>query len=270
LENQGEERRREVFDALGHPTRIVILKALSEGPMGFADLKKKVHIDSSGHLLHHLNKLNGLIRTDEYGQYCLSDQGTDALFTVQTVEIVAGSGSGSQKTSVRSKGLDGKRILQVVAMGLVLLLVASSATEVYTYNQNKLLQGKIIQRDQTISLLQDLSRIQVVNSTPEAGMGLGLWDSKTPFSFFASITMRIVNPTQYNVTLELYCEEDVTFSGQLSGYQVLNRTADLSVPMNSDATNNFIIYIGGYYADQNAVSATINNYQVSEVWCRVA
>lgn len=36
-----DKQQAEVFDALGHPTRIVILKALSEGSLGFADLKKK-------------------------------------------------------------------------------------------------------------------------------------------------------------------------------------------------------------------------------------
>ena len=59
---QKDMQQAEVFDALGHPTRIVILKALSEGPAGFAELKKKTGIESSGHLLHHLNKLNGLVK----------------------------------------------------------------------------------------------------------------------------------------------------------------------------------------------------------------
>jgi DNA-binding transcriptional ArsR family regulator len=86
-----ERQRDEVFDALGHPTRIMILKALSEEPMGFAYLKKRMGVESCGHLQHHLNKLNGLIKTDEYGKYCLSDQGKDALLTVQTVETIAGS-----------------------------------------------------------------------------------------------------------------------------------------------------------------------------------
>jgi len=39
-----------------------------------------------------LNKLDGLIKTDVNGKYCLSDQGKDALLAVQTVENVAGSG----------------------------------------------------------------------------------------------------------------------------------------------------------------------------------
>ena len=53
---ENDRQRAEVFDALGHPTRIVILKALSEGALGFADLKKKTAIDSGGHLQHHLNQ----------------------------------------------------------------------------------------------------------------------------------------------------------------------------------------------------------------------
>jgi len=93
MEHIEEDRQRaEVFDALGHPTRIIILKALNEGAMGFAELKKRVNIESSGHLQHHLNKLDGLIKTDVNGKYCLSDQGKDALLAVQTVENVAGLG----------------------------------------------------------------------------------------------------------------------------------------------------------------------------------
>jgi DNA-binding HxlR family transcriptional regulator len=67
-EFEQDRERAEVFDALSHPTRIVIVKALSEGPVGFAELKKKTSIESSGHLLHHLNKLDGLIKTDAYGK----------------------------------------------------------------------------------------------------------------------------------------------------------------------------------------------------------
>ena len=39
-----DRQRAEVFDALGHPTRIQILKVLSEGTLGFAELKKKTAI----------------------------------------------------------------------------------------------------------------------------------------------------------------------------------------------------------------------------------
>ncbi len=127
---ENDRQRAEVFDALGHPTRIVILKALSEGALGFAELKKKTAIESSGHLQHHLNKLNGLIKTDEYGKYCLTEQGKDALLTVQTVE------NSSPRTATKEKGHRHLKVgLKPVAVLLVALLIASSAVAVYEYNQ---------------------------------------------------------------------------------------------------------------------------------------
>jgi len=148
MEDEGQvsndRQRAEVFDALGHPTRIVILKALSEGPLGFADLKKKTAIDSSGHLQHHLNKLNGLIKTDEYGKYCLSDQGKDALLTVQTVENASGSRTkDTEKT--RSSRFNSKMVLKSVSLLLVALLIASSAIALYQYNQTMVLQKELNQ-----------------------------------------------------------------------------------------------------------------------------
>lgn len=83
-----DRQRAEVFDALGHPARITILKALSVEPVGFADLKKRLGIESSGHLQHHLSKLGNLVKIDQDGRYSLSEHGKDALFAVQTVEKV--------------------------------------------------------------------------------------------------------------------------------------------------------------------------------------
>jgi DNA-binding HxlR family transcriptional regulator len=142
-EVERDKQRAEVFDALGHPTRIVILKALSEGPLGFADLKKKTAIDSSGHLQHHLTKLNGLIKTDEYGKYCLSDQGRDALLTVQTVE------NASPKSNIKEKAhRQHFRVgLKPVAFLLMALLIASSAIAVYEYNQAMIFQEKFSRAD---------------------------------------------------------------------------------------------------------------------------
>lgn len=120
---QDQERERaEVFDALGHPTRIGILKLLSHGAVGFADLKKKTGIESSGHLQHHLAKLDGLIRTDEHGNYCLSDAGNDALVTVQTVEAA------SQKRRHRftSESRKSKILLSTLVAALAVCLVAST------------------------------------------------------------------------------------------------------------------------------------------------
>src|SRR5208283_4540141 len=118
-----DRQRAEVFDALGHPTRILILKVLNEGSLGFADLKKKTAIDSSGHLQHHLNKLDGLIKTDEYGKYCLSSEGKEALLTVQTVEKSVAVPKNTEKYVPR---LSKKMLLKSASILLVVLLISSS------------------------------------------------------------------------------------------------------------------------------------------------
>lgn len=142
-EIENDRQRAEVFDALSHPTRIVILKALSEGAVGFADLKKKTAIESSGHLQHHLNKLNGLIKTDEYGKYCLSDQGKDALLTVQTVENASSIRGTKNPEKTHLRRFRTEMGLKSVALLLVALLIASSAIALLEYNQTFVLQKEI-------------------------------------------------------------------------------------------------------------------------------
>ena len=133
---ESDRQRAEVFDALAHPTRIVILKALSEGALGFADLKKKTAIESSGHLQHHLTKLNSLIKTDEYGKYCLSDHGKDALLTVQTVENASAKSNEKEKAhNTHRQHFSGRVGLKPVVFLLMALLIASSAIALYEYNQ---------------------------------------------------------------------------------------------------------------------------------------
>jgi DNA-binding transcriptional ArsR family regulator len=77
--NEFDPREAELFEALGHPTRIGILQMLNENPLGFSELKKKIGIDSSGHLTFHLSKLVGLVRTNPEGKYYLTDIGREAL-----------------------------------------------------------------------------------------------------------------------------------------------------------------------------------------------
>jgi DNA-binding HxlR family transcriptional regulator len=138
---ESDRQRAEIFDALGHPTRILILKVLSEGSLGFAELKKKTAIESSGHLQHHLTKLNGLIKTDEYGKYCLSDQGKDALLTVQTVENTSLKSTSKEKT--QKQRFRNKIGLKSVAIILMALLIASTAVAIYEYNQIVILNNRI-------------------------------------------------------------------------------------------------------------------------------
>ncbi len=147
-----DRRRAEVFDSLGHPTRIMILKTLSEGPMGFADLKKKLGIESSGHLQHHLNKLGNLVKTDNYGKYILSDQGKDAFLSVETVEKVAQSGAEQKKTVYRNSRKN--ILLQSATVVLAILLVTSSALAIFEFNKTASLQRTINERDSVIGQLQ--------------------------------------------------------------------------------------------------------------------
>jgi len=150
-EVEKDRQRAEVFDALGHPTRIVILKALSEGALGYADLKKKTAIESSGHLQHHLTKLNGLIKTDEYGKYCLPDQGKDALLTVQTVENASGSRT-KDTEKIHPHRFNTKLVLKSVSLLLVALLIASSAIALFEYNQTAVLQKEIARFNEVIQV----------------------------------------------------------------------------------------------------------------------
>lgn len=148
LDNVDEDRRRaEVFDALSHPTRILILKALNEGPLGFADLKKKLGIESSGHLQHHLSKLGSLVKTDDYGKYALSDHGKDALLSVETVEKVTESETKKNK----AHGFNFNVLLKSAVVALALLLVATSTLAAFEYNQTASLQNLVGERDNLIS-----------------------------------------------------------------------------------------------------------------------
>jgi len=150
-DNVEEDRRRaEVFDALSHPTRIMILKALSEEALGFADLKKKTGIESSGHMQHHLSKLSGLVKTDEYGKYILSDQGKDALLSVETVEKTAQS---APKKNEKSKFFNNSFLLKSAVVALALLLMATSILVAYEYSQTSSLQNSISEQDNLITQL---------------------------------------------------------------------------------------------------------------------
>ncbi|MFW9862474.1 MAG: ArsR/SmtB family transcription factor [Candidatus Thorarchaeota archaeon] len=76
----------EVFDAISHPMRVEILKELAKGPRGFADLKRKLKISSSGLLDFHLKKMSSIVTTNENGSYILNDRGYAAI---QAVDVVA-------------------------------------------------------------------------------------------------------------------------------------------------------------------------------------
>ncbi len=71
--------RAEVFEALGHPTRIRILQAVSERPLPFSELKHAVGLESNGLLSFHLGRLSGLVKLNGQGLYTVTDEGKEAL-----------------------------------------------------------------------------------------------------------------------------------------------------------------------------------------------
>jgi DNA-binding transcriptional ArsR family regulator len=116
--------RAELFEALGHPLRIKILHALQEGPLGFADLRRRVGIDSGGHLQFHLGKLDGLVMTTPDGLYCLSDDGREALRIVSTQTVTA-------RIAEEARGRNRVVVSRAVFAGLVALVILLASVAVY-------------------------------------------------------------------------------------------------------------------------------------------
>jgi len=77
----------ELFEAISHPARIRILKALEKQPSSFASLKRQLDIGSSGNLDYHLKKLGHLVTVRQDGLYDLTDAGKEALLSIEAVEM---------------------------------------------------------------------------------------------------------------------------------------------------------------------------------------
>jgi len=255
-----DRQRAEVFDALGHPTRIQILKALSENSLGFADLKKKTGIDSSGHLQHHLNKLNGLIKTDEYGKYCLSDQGKDALLTVKTVENASGSKTkDSEKT--HSRRFNSKIALKSISLMLVALLIASSAIALIEHDQTTALQKEIANSGLNYGATAFHNQFGI---TPTTNVNSS---SSPPVSIYRALQIGLEangwNKTSLNgmgVSIYLMQQESADFTngtGTISMYLVTSQPADYS-----DVYGNGVIY--RYVWDITVYNSTLNEAPI--IW----
>jgi DNA-binding HxlR family transcriptional regulator len=123
------EARAELFEILGHQTRIKILQALSQKSMGFAELKRETQIESGGLLSFHLTKLAHLIKLTPDGDYALSDEGKEAL------RVIAAISSEEHNGRVRPKILNSGNRLKVVAAVLVIALVALGGLGLYQQQQ---------------------------------------------------------------------------------------------------------------------------------------
>lgn len=125
--------KAELYETLSHPTRILILQALSKEPMSFSQLKRKAGIDSSGNLAFHLGKLSNFVKIDSDGSYSLADEGKDALRVVEATEST--SGKAIKLSLSRRSGLFKRRSIAILLVAVLVLFVAVTlATGFTVYN----------------------------------------------------------------------------------------------------------------------------------------
>jgi len=120
--------RAEVFEALGHPTRIRLLQCLSEKPLAFSELKRAAGLEGNGVLSFHLGKLAGLVKLNQEGAYALTDEGREALRIVEASRIQARDAH-LQRPSVTLPHL------KAVLATLVVILLVVSAVSAIEYSQ---------------------------------------------------------------------------------------------------------------------------------------
>jgi len=122
--------KAELFEAIGHPNRIKIIEALDQGPLGFAELKKRVGMESSGHLSFHLGKLEHLVAMDPNGQYVLTGEGKEARRMIQTVEAREGGAHPRRTVSV------GRPLLALLIIAIVVLAAVAAIQEFEMVNNS--------------------------------------------------------------------------------------------------------------------------------------
>jgi DNA-binding transcriptional ArsR family regulator len=120
--------RAEVFEALGHPTRIRLLQCLSEKPLPFSELKRAAGLEGNGLLAFHLGKLGGLVRLNPEGAYALTDEGKEALRVIETSRTPNSGRSPSRPV------LHLPRQNAVIA-GLIVVLIVLGTVAIYQQEQ---------------------------------------------------------------------------------------------------------------------------------------
>jgi DNA-binding transcriptional ArsR family regulator len=120
--------KAEVFEALGHPTRIRILQELAARPLTYSELKRAAGLESNGLLTFHLGKMRDLVKLNAEGNYALTDEGREALRVIET------SRTPNPGRSPSPPALHLPRQKAVIAVLLVALIVLGSVA-VYEQEQ---------------------------------------------------------------------------------------------------------------------------------------
>jgi len=149
--------RAELFEVLGHETRIRILKILSESPCSFSELKRRVGIESSGNLSFHLGKLESLVKTDSIGNYVLTDDGQ------QAIRVIDASIQCGVSRALGDRRISPKFNIGIIAISIVwaaVMLVISSLVRGNSELGTNLLIIEIGGFIATLSILSWLGRIR--------------------------------------------------------------------------------------------------------------
>jgi DNA-binding transcriptional ArsR family regulator len=185
-----DAKRAELFEALGHPVRMRILEALDGEGLGFSELKRRVGLESSGHLSFHLAKLGDLLKVNEEGVYVLTGDGREALRMARTMR--AGPDH-------EWKGLSRPpNIERIVIVGLLIGLVLLRGLAVILQQQNASLSNALLS-NQSGTLTIDGQRFLSV-TVPFMSNGTTVSLGQVRFTFLKPDASFVQLGTQMNVS----------------------------------------------------------------------
>jgi DNA-binding HxlR family transcriptional regulator len=204
-ESKFDAVKAEFFEAVGHPNRIRIILALNQGGLGFAELKKKVGIGSSGHLAFHLRKLSGLVTTDAMGSYVLTDEGKEAAIMLDSVPGNPETRSPRRLGAARRPKLT-KAILSILLIAIVVLGIVGAYQQEQISTLNRALYANTVEIGGSRYYFESVP-VSLFNGSRITFHGVtftylqGPWSSySNPGNFTYAGSVRLSNGTLLNLT----------------------------------------------------------------------
>jgi DNA-binding transcriptional ArsR family regulator len=221
-----------LFDAVGHPARVRIMRALDRRPLNFSELKEVVGTESSGHLTWHLDKLSRLVEADPNGVYRLTPEGQEALALVdaaaESERLASPAGVQRRRPAWKAVLLAGV-VLFVVGLALVSVASAGAGNAGSANNSVPLTQyaqGEYVSKQFNLS-----SSGFLTVTSPDPG-----------FDLVKSSQLSMVAPQnvgQYAVTPTSSAGSVSTYQGLTGSYTVVEFYSGSATPTVSYATGSF-------------------------------
>lgn len=130
-----------MYETLALPTRILILHALADRPMGFSEFKRVTNIESSGNLSFHLGKLGPLIKNTSEGDYGLMDEGKEAIRVLEVTELVNRQ---TRTSEGRVRAQIGKKASAALLAFTIMLGISMIVTGTFLASQSTLIVNQTI------------------------------------------------------------------------------------------------------------------------------